>query len=323
MPQFSQHRLTGQSPWRQPAMLTGLFFNTSALILCTIWGFRAQPASSPSSTLQQQLQTTSTTTPPTHRTHRLGKSPSKKTQPQEHNPVQNTHKRRFSIFVRDTLPTKHKRKKRRRSRGRYIGRYWLTYYHLSQERNYKGRKKTTLYDRHCRPIARVSTKFSDNICVQGSGRLKDGRVLSYSKRCRCGRRCPTDGRVCYTTLNSKRFPWGRGARSSAMRPLRSLAVDPKRIRLGTSLYIPAWDGVYIPRMGGVGGFRHDGCFHANDVGGKIKGRHFDFFTGSRQMWKVLEKYMPTRSKMKVYRNARHCQRDTKRRRRFLANLNAQ
>jgi 3D (Asp-Asp-Asp) domain-containing protein len=183
---------------------------------------------------------------------------------------------------------------------------YITYYYLSQESNYSGTANTTLYDKNCKAIVKVSSKFSDSACIEGSGRLKDGRVINYAKTCSCGRRCPTGGIICYSVLDKNKFPWGAGARSNPLRPLRSLAVDRNKIAIGTKLYIPEWDGVQIPAIDGIGGFTHDGCVYADDVGGAIKGNHFDFFSGTSKMWKALEKVHKTKKYLTVYKNPSRC-----------------
>lgn len=191
-------------------------------------------------------------------------------------------------------------------KGTYVARMYITYYYLSEETNYSGSANTTLYDSQCKALVKVPAKYADSVCIEGSGRLKDGRIINYAKRCSCGRRCPTGGIVCYSILNKSKYPWGAGAAGRSLRPLRSLAVDRSIIPIGTRLYIPEWDGVTLPTVSGIGGFKHDGCFVADDVGGAIKGNHFDFFSGTSSMWKALEKIHSTRKYLTVYKNPGRC-----------------
>ncbi len=192
------------------------------------------------------------------------------------------------------------------NKGTLVARMYITYYYLSEETNYTGTANTTLYDSQCKALVTVPAKFSDSVCIEGSGKLKDGRIINYAKSCTCGRRCPTGGIVCYSILDKSRYPWGAGAASRSLHPLRSLAVDRSIIPIGTRLYIPEWDGVTIPKIGSLGGFKHDGCLVADDVGGGIKGNHFDFFAATNSMWKALEKIHPTRTYLTVYKNPGRC-----------------
>jgi 3D (Asp-Asp-Asp) domain-containing protein len=100
--------------------------------------------------------------------------------------------------------------------------------------------------------------------------------------------------------------WGKGSRNNALEPLRSWAVDTSVIPHGTVVYVEEWDGVDIPQVGELGGFTHDGCFRADDVGGGINGNHFDFFAGTPQMWQALEGIYPTRTNFTVYTDSPRC-----------------
>ncbi|MFU8805411.1 MAG: hypothetical protein ACNA8W_16480, partial [Bradymonadaceae bacterium] len=97
-----------------------------------------------------------------------------------------------------------------RDAGTFIGEFIHTYYYLADETQYSGSATTTLYDSQCRAMAQVSASFSDSVCIEGSGKLRDGTIINYASTCSCGRRCPTGGTVCYSKLDANRFPWGKG-----------------------------------------------------------------------------------------------------------------
>lgn len=83
------------------------------------------------------------------------------------------------------------------------------------------------------------------------------------------RKFATKGSKCrYVGPRSTRFSTGpsTGASGIRLRPLRSVAVDPRVIRYRSAVYIPAY---------AKGGY--DGWFCAADTGGAIKGRHLDVF----------------------------------------------
>ena len=190
--------------------------------------------------------------------------------------------------------------------GVFLSSMWNTYYYLAVEDDYSGPDDTTLYDANCAPIAQVPADFSDDVCIEGSGRLEDGRVINYARTCTCGRTCPTGGIICYAVLDPVQYPWGMGSASNPLEPLRSWATDSDFISRGTILYAQEWDGVVVPSVDGLGGFIHDGCFRADDVGGWIQGNHFDFFAGTHAMWLALEGLFPTHSDFQVYTNPGKC-----------------
>ncbi|MBI5502530.1 MAG: hypothetical protein HY907_19960 [Deltaproteobacteria bacterium] len=190
--------------------------------------------------------------------------------------------------------------------GTPVGSMWNTYYYFASEADYAGADDTALYDESCDEIAMVPAEYSDDVCIEGSGRLEDGRVINYASSCSCGRPCPTGGIICYAVLDPAAFPWGMGSRGNALVPLRSWAVDNAFLPYGTVLYAEEWDGVAIPALDGLGGFTHDGCFRADDVGGAIDGNHFDFFAGTAGMWGALEDIHPTGSDFTVYRDGDRC-----------------
>jgi 3D (Asp-Asp-Asp) domain-containing protein len=158
------------------------------------------------------------------------------------------------------------------------GVYRNTYYDFPKEG--AGDKDATIYDAACAPLAKVTQKFHDQVCVQGSGRLTTGQTVSFAKRaCACAALCPRTGqKICFEQLDPARFPHGRGATGGPITPLRSVAVDTSVIPLGTVIYVPELAG--LPRADGS---PHDGCFLAEDRGVKVVGRHLDVFTGDPAM----------------------------------------
>lgn len=137
-----------------------------------------------------------------------------------------------------------------------------------------------LYDRSCEPLANVSRAFAAHIALQGTGRLRDGRVLNVAGRCDCPRK------PCFHVLPDKN-KWGMGGSGQPLEPFRTVAVDPRRIKLGSLLYLPELDGMRMPGPSGVGGFIHDGCVVAGDTGGGIKGKQLDLFVARRAYYRGL------------------------------------
>jgi 3D (Asp-Asp-Asp) domain-containing protein len=137
-----------------------------------------------------------------------------------------------------------------------------------------------LYDRKCETLATVSRAFAAQLALQGTGRLRDGRVLNVAGRCDCARK------PCFHVL-PERHKWGMGGSGMPLEPFRTVAVDPRRIKLGSLLYLPELDGMRMPGPRGVGGFIHDGCVVAGDTGGGIKGKQLDLFVARRAYYRGL------------------------------------
>lgn len=197
-----------------------------------------------------------------------------------------------------------------------IGTFRMTRYYVVDEKGFKGPPEPvegdemlasaapagiTIYDdRGCKPLATLGTRFTEVLDVQGTGRLRDGRVVNVSGPCRCGHS------PCYRPTGDA-AKWGLSATSRPLQPFRTVAVDPEVVPLGSLIYVPELDGLTMPGSPPWGGFIHDGCLHASDVGGGIDGKHLDFFVGKFQFKKALD----NRKKMKkvtVYRGADRCER---------------
>jgi 3D (Asp-Asp-Asp) domain-containing protein len=132
--------------------------------------------------------------------------------------------------------------------------------------------QVTLYEGTCEPIADVSREFASALALQGTGKLKDGRVVNIWGHCKCGHS------PCFKVTAAQ---WGTGGTGRQLQPFRTVAVDPKMVKLGSLLYVPLLEGRQMPGRAPWGGFVHDGCVVADDVGGGIKGTQLDLFVGRR------------------------------------------
>jgi 3D (Asp-Asp-Asp) domain-containing protein len=164
-----------------------------------------------------------------------------------------------------------------------------TYYDFPSEG--AGKKDAKVFDAACAPIADVTRTFHDKVCLQGSGKLATGETISFAKRdCACALECPKSGqKICFEKLDPKKFPSGRGALGQPVTPLKTIAVDDKVIPMGSSVYIPEYDG--MPKGSG----KHDGCFVAEDRGSKVVGNHVDIFTGDPATTEAWNKLVPSNS----------------------------
>jgi 3D (Asp-Asp-Asp) domain-containing protein len=113
-------------------------------------------------------------------------------------------------------------------------------------------------------IERVVPSFKSQLDIEGSARLRDGRVVNLHEK--------MNGSWRYMVAHDA--PFGLGLDGYKLIPFRTLAVDPEVIRPGTVLYIPALDGVKLPS-----GEIHDGFFFAHDEGQSITGMRIDVFVG--------------------------------------------
>jgi 3D (Asp-Asp-Asp) domain-containing protein len=131
----------------------------------------------------------------------------------------------------------------------------------------------------CTVLGEVNHRFFAELALQGSGQLKDGRILNVYGHCDC------PGAPCFQVAKASK--WGLAGTGRALNPYRTVAVDPKVVPLGKLLYIPALDGLRMPGPPPIGGFVHDGCVVADDTGGNVQGKQVDLFVGRRAYWKGL------------------------------------
>jgi 3D (Asp-Asp-Asp) domain-containing protein len=177
-----------------------------------------------------------------------------------------------------------------------LGDFKLTYYWVANEaKNSKGTQK--IVDKSCKSVARVSKTFRKRLSLEGSGKLKDGRMVTRAGGCKCGG-------PCYWVAGED-HKWGSGVANRPLKPFRSVAVDPKQVKIGTSLYVAELDGLTMPGAGEEGGFVHDGCVIADDRGGGVRGKQIDFFAAQRGHYKNFFKRHKIK-KVSVYKGGERC-----------------
>jgi 3D (Asp-Asp-Asp) domain-containing protein len=191
--------------------------------------------------------------------------------------------------------------------GRSLGTFRNTYYDFPNETDFDG-PTVALPNARCGTIANVPQSFFEALCVQGSGTLKRGSTVSFAKRdCDCAPVCPRTGqKICFDELDSREFPWGRGATGKPITPLLTVAVDTSVIPLGTAIYVPELDG--LPRDPD-GTSPHDGCFVAQDRGHAVTGQHIDIFTGHRSITALWNRRVPSNAGVTVVLDSPRCARD--------------
>ncbi len=126
--------------------------------------------------------------------------------------------------------------------------------------------RVDLYTRSGFFLGRMTERFAWALRLEGSALMADGRVINYAGKCNYGYG------TCFEQLDIKEHPFGRGAGRRPLIPFKSVAIDPRLVKIGEPLYIPEFDGLVLPD-----GSIHDGCVRADDTGGGIKKRKMDFF----------------------------------------------
>jgi 3D (Asp-Asp-Asp) domain-containing protein len=194
--------------------------------------------------------------------------------------------------------------------GRELGSFQLTYYWMASEgkrprvaADGEGPPAVALKTKNCKAIATVSASFSRRLRLEGSGRLRDGRVVSTAGHCRCGA-------PCYHVARASQ-PWGTGVNERPLSPFRSVAVDSSLVSIGSVLYIPALDGMTMPGRAPWGGFVHDGCVIADDRGGGVRGKQLDLFTARRAHYQALARRL-AQKKVTVLDGTERCRDSAKR-----------
>lgn len=142
-----------------------------------------------------------------------------------------------------------------------------------------GPAREIMFGRDCQPLAEVTPRFAAAVRMQGTGRLRDGRLINVAGACRCSGQC--------FHILPPGIKWGTGSSGLPLAPFRMVAVDPTLIPMGSLLYLPELDGLRMPGRAPAGGFIHDGCVVAADVGGAIKGRQLDLFVARRAYYEGL------------------------------------
>ena len=156
-----------------------------------------------------------------------------------------------------------------------LGEFRVTYYWVAQQdARYDGLAPSEpLLDRDGGVLARVSRAFRKAIELEGTGRLRDGRVLNVAGR--------LDGQLRWVETE---HPYGLGVESRPLQPFLSVATDPELIPSGTLLYLEALEGFLRPS-----GEPHTGLIRADDIGRSIRGKHIDIFIGTEDNLEKMER----------------------------------
>lgn len=166
------------------------------------------------------------------------------------------------------------------SEYKFIGKLGPSFYWIALEENSTGDKTEKVLDVKGKTLARVSKDFLRHLKLEGTGRLKNGKLLNFADW-----HIKPDGtkeirfRYC-----GKDAPYGYGYANRKLRAFKSVAVDPEVVPLDSILFIPQARGAVLPD-----GTIHDGYFEAIDVGTAIINRRIDVFTSFGDQSSVFRK----------------------------------
>jgi len=145
-----------------------------------------------------------------------------------------------------------------------VGRAVLTFYWVVDESSsrYDGKRDNELRDTRGRVIAQTHARFRKDLVMEGTGWLRDGRTVRFDRT--------VSGEHRFRVTRSR---YGVTATGCPAEPYRTVAIDPRFVKLGSKIYIPQLKNTVLPD-----GSKHDGIFAANDRG-NFSGAHVDIFVG--------------------------------------------
>ncbi len=191
-----------------------------------------------------------------------------------------------------------------------IGKFRNTYYYSVQEKEYvQYAIDTPVLNLVGDVLVDVSLPFKKAMDIEGTGKLRDGKVLNYNGK--------KDGIIRYRYTKN---PHGDGVGDCALVPFHTVAVDPKEIPLGSLVEIEETKNIVLyfedsklehdqaklaersnagnatryPEHDQAGNatryneLQHDGLWRAEDVGGAIKKDRIDLFVGDGDQGKILK-----------------------------------
>jgi len=149
-----------------------------------------------------------------------------------------------------------------------------TYYLILDESRYAPGTEASILTMSGSLIAKVSASYKKGLDIEGTGRLRDGRVVNYAGR-------GADKSVRYLVSKA---PFGYGVGGCPLVPFKTIAIDKNVVPYGSTVRIKETVGMVLPD-----GSKHDGLWKAEDTGGAIKNDRLDFFLGLDHKGVTLDK----------------------------------
>ncbi len=148
-----------------------------------------------------------------------------------------------------------------------------TYYYYIDENDYILYKQNTpVLSMSGDILAMVSSVFYKDLKMEGSGKTRDGKMLNFAGL--------IDGEVRFKFTTNE---YGTGVGDCALKPYKTIAVDPKVIPFGSTVFIKETKGMLMPDQS-----IHDGYWLAEDTGSAIVGNRIDIFVGDDRKGKYLD-----------------------------------
>lgn len=181
----------------------------------------------------------------------------------------------------------------------YLGEFRLVHYWQAKEADYQGDKTVALTDVSGTVLATVVKEFADELTLEGTGVLEDGRIVGLHGQCSFS----ATG-WCYRVADQSAAPYGEGA-WGPLAPFRSASLANYWDLRRTSLYIPALKGIKVPTAQGQTAI-HDGCLVADDEGWSLAKKDIDLFILDEAYHQALIDQVPWDQQVEVYANSSHC-----------------
>jgi len=153
--------------------------------------------------------------------------------------------------------------------GKLVGIFELVYYWQVHEEDHPGPPEVELVRVDKSVIATVSEGFASALVMEGTGKLKDGRLVTLHTTCNFSATA-----WCFIEGDPDAEPYGLGS-EGPLRPFRSIALGVAWGLQGQVVYVPDVDGVQVPAAGGTA--KHDGCLLVNDTGWSLGPQLLDLY----------------------------------------------
>lgn len=146
----------------------------------------------------------------------------------------------------------------------------VTFYWTLDQNDFTGVLNTQLKTCQGQTLATVELAFAQAIRIEGSGLLRDGRLINLGN-CGCG-----GGFSCFMEIDTSITRWGFGSQDNPLQLFISVAAND--IPFGTKIYVPKFDGIQLPS--GITPSVHNGCFRLDDSCSTCGSKHIGIFISS-------------------------------------------